>query len=38
MAQYLIKRILYAVLILWGVASLIFFLFNVLPGDPVRMI
>ncbi|MFP3859365.1 MAG: ABC transporter permease [Bacteroidales bacterium] len=38
MAQYLVKRILYAVLILWGVASLIFFLFNVLPGDPVRMI
>lgn len=38
MAQYLIKRILYAILILWGVASLIFFLFNVLPGDPVRML
>ncbi|MFO8236548.1 MAG: ABC transporter permease [Bacteroidales bacterium] len=38
MAQYLIKRILYAILILWGVASLIFLIFNVLPGDPVRML
>jgi peptide/nickel transport system permease protein len=37
-ATYLIKRILYAILILWGVATLIFFLFNILPGDPARMI
>ena len=38
MAQYLLKRLLYAILILWGVATLIFFLFNVLPGDPARML
>ena len=38
MAQYLIKRLLYAVLILWGVATLVFILFNVLPGDPARML
>jgi peptide/nickel transport system permease protein len=37
-AQYLIKRLLYAVLILWGVATLVFILFNVLPGDPARML
>jgi len=38
MGQYLIKRILYAILILWGVATLVFFLFNILPGDPARML
>lgn len=38
MAQYFIKRLLYAVLILWGVATLVFILFNVLPGDPARML
>jgi len=37
-AQYFIKRILYAILILWGVATLVFVLFNVLPGDPARML
>jgi len=38
LAQYFIKRLLYAVLILWGVATLVFILFNVLPGDPARML
>jgi peptide/nickel transport system permease protein len=28
---------LYAVFVLWGVISLVFFLFQVLPGDPARM-
>jgi len=37
-AQYLIKRLLYAILILWGVATLVFILFNILPGDPARML
>jgi len=36
--SFLIKRILYAFLILWGVVSIIFILFNVLPGDPARML
>src|SRR6056297_3572628 len=31
------KRFLYALLILWGVITVIFFLFNVLPGDPAQM-
>jgi len=30
-------RILYAIAVLLGVVTLIFFLFNVLPGDPARM-
>ena len=38
MINYLIKKIGYAILILWGVVSLIFFLFNIIPGDPVRMV
>ncbi|MFC2096066.1 ABC transporter permease [Bacteroidota bacterium] len=37
MINFLIKRFLYALLILWGVITLIFFLFNVLPGDPAKM-
>lgn len=37
MLQFLIKRFFYATLILWGVVSLIFILFNVLPGDPAKM-
>lgn len=37
MIHFLLKRILYALLILWGVVSLVFFLFNVLPGDPAKM-
>ncbi len=38
MINYLIRKIGYAILIVWGVVSLIFFLFNVIPGDPTRMI
>ncbi|MEE4196026.1 MAG: ABC transporter permease [Bacteroidales bacterium] len=37
MLNFLIKRFLYALLILWGVITVIFFLFNVLPGDPAQM-
>ena len=37
MIQYLIKRIIYGILVLWGVLTLVFFLFTVLPGDPARM-
>ncbi|MBK7171792.1 MAG: ABC transporter permease [Bacteroidales bacterium] len=38
MIRYLVKRIWYGILVLFGVVSLIFFLFNVLPGDPARMV
>jgi len=34
---YIFKKITYATLVLWGVLTLVFFLFNVLPGDPARM-
>jgi len=34
---FCIKKIIYSILVLWGVLSLVFFLFNVLPGDSARM-
>jgi len=35
--RFLIKRLLYAILILWGVVTVVFFLFTILPGDPAKM-
>ncbi len=35
--KYLLKKIGYAFLTLFGVVSVIFFLFSVLPGDPAQM-
>ncbi len=37
MLRYITKRLLYGLLVIWGVVTLVFFLFNVLPGDPARM-
>lgn len=37
MAHFLWRRIGYSVLVLLGVVTLVFFLFNVLPGDPARL-
>ena len=37
MIIYIVKKIFYGLLVLWGVLTLVFFLFNVLPGDPARM-
>ncbi len=37
MLRYTLKRLLYGLLVLLGVVTLVFFLFNVLPGDPARM-
>ena len=35
MAQYLIRRLIHAVFIIWGCATLVFFLLRLIPGDPV---
>jgi peptide/nickel transport system permease protein len=35
---FIIKRFLYGILVLLGVLVIVFVLFNVLPGDPARMI
>ena len=37
MVRYLINKILYAFITLLGVITVIFFLFNILPGDPAKM-
>lgn len=37
MPAYIIRKLLYGILVLWGVATLVFFLFTIVPGDPVRM-
>ncbi|MCB0401784.1 MAG: ABC transporter permease [Flavobacteriales bacterium] len=38
MIQFIAKRVLYGVLVLAGVVTIVFLLFNVLPGDPARML
>ena len=37
MLQYLLNKLFYALLTLFGVVTVIFFLFNILPGDPAKM-
>ena len=37
MGRFILKRIFYGLLVLLGVIIINFFLFNVLPGDPARM-
>lgn len=37
MATFIFKRLIYGFWVLLGVASLVFILFNILPGDPARM-
>ncbi len=37
MINYFLNKVFYALLTLFGVVTVIFFLFNVLPGDPAQM-
>ncbi len=37
MLNYLLRKVAYSIIVLWGVVSLVFFLFNVLPADPARL-
>ena len=37
MVSFIIKRLGYGILVLFGVLTLVFVLFNILPGDPARM-
>lgn len=37
MLRYIGKRLFYGLLVILGVVTLVFFLFNILPGDPARM-
>ncbi len=38
MIRFVFRRLFYGLLVLWGVITVIFFLFNILPGDPARML
>ncbi len=38
MFGYIVKKILYSILVVWGVISLLFLIFNVVPNDPARMV
>ncbi|MEA2513983.1 MAG: peptide/nickel transport system permease protein [Thermomicrobiales bacterium] len=35
MAQYILRRLIHAVFIIWGCATLVFFMLRLVPGDPV---
>jgi len=35
--KYILKKLFYGVFVLWGVLTLVFFLFQVMPGDPLQM-
>lgn len=37
MVQFVIRKLLYGLLVLFGVVSLVFFIFSIKPGDPARM-
>lgn len=37
MLDFVLRRVAYGLLVLLGVVVIVFFLFNVLPGDPARM-
>ncbi|MFA6949853.1 MAG: ABC transporter permease [Lentimicrobiaceae bacterium] len=37
MFRFIVRRLYYGVFVLFGVITLVFFLFNILPGDPARM-
>lgn len=37
MLSFIVRKILYSILILWGVVTLIFLIFTFLPGDPALM-
>lgn len=37
MLKYCLNKVGYGVLVIFGVVTLVFFLFNILPGDPARM-
>lgn len=38
MIRKALQRTFYGILVVWGVVTIVFFLFNILPGDPARML
>lgn len=37
MTGFFLRRLMYGLLVLWGVATVVFFLFIILPADPARL-
>jgi peptide/nickel transport system permease protein len=37
MSRFLLNKLVYGMLVIAGVVTVVFFLFNILPGDPARM-
>jgi peptide/nickel transport system permease protein len=35
MTQYIIRRLIYSIFIIWGCATIVFFMLRLVPGDPV---
>lgn len=35
MTQYIIRRLIHSIIIIWGCATLVFFLMRAIPGDPI---
>jgi peptide/nickel transport system permease protein len=35
MSRYLIRRVLWAIVVMWAVATLVFFMLRAVPGDPI---
>lgn len=38
MLKFITKRLLYGILVLWGVVTLVFSIFSINPGDPAKML
>lgn len=38
MTGYILRKLLYGILVLWGVITLVFAIFSINPGDPARML
>lgn len=38
MLKFIVKRLLYGILVLWGVVTLVFAIFSINPGDPAKML
>lgn len=38
MGSYILRKLIYGLLVLWGVVTLVFAIFSISPGDPARML
>ena len=38
MVGYILRKLIYGILVLWGVVTLVFAIFSINPGDPARML